>query len=206
MELFGDHGVDKTTIRQIAARAGVSPGLVIHHFGSKNGLREAVDDWIIQQAAEGKSWFRTGVMPQPATEIEQHPESVAMSRYLVQILRHDGPSAERIFDRLCEFTEQMYAEGIAAGLVREPNDRAAAVATLVAYSMGASMLGHHVARRLGGAELLEPAVFGRYAATALELFTDGFFRDRTFVDAALAAGFTPDSARKADDHTSDRDH
>ena len=35
LELFGAQGFDKTTIRQIATRAGVSPGLVIHHFGSK---------------------------------------------------------------------------------------------------------------------------------------------------------------------------
>ena len=34
-------------MRQIAAAAGVSPGLVIHHFGSKDGLREAVDAHVL---------------------------------------------------------------------------------------------------------------------------------------------------------------
>ncbi|WP_432559090.1 TetR family transcriptional regulator [Granulicoccus sp. GXG6511] len=201
LELFGEHGVDRTTVRQIAARADVSAGLVIHHFGSKDGLRQAVDDWILARANEDKGWFRTGVMPQPSDALPD-PESAAMTRYLVQVLRHDGPAAARIFDRLCEFTEEMYAQGIAAGLVREPGDRAAAVATLVAYSMGASILGRHIARHLGGDELMEPAVFPRYAEAALELFTDGFFRDRTFLNAMTATN----PARNENDQPSDRDH
>ena len=31
------------TVREIAAAAGVSAGLVMHHYGSKDGLKEAVD-------------------------------------------------------------------------------------------------------------------------------------------------------------------
>lgn len=177
LDLFGDQGVHRTTIRQVAARAGVSPGLVIHHFGSKDGLRQAVDDWIMAKARADKTWLSTGVMPQPGAKLSPDSESATMTRYLVQVLRHDGPAAEEIFDRLCSFTEEMYDQGIAAGMVREPSDRAAAVASLVAYAMGASILSRHVARHLGGTELMDPAVFSRYAAAALELFTDGFFSD-----------------------------
>jgi AcrR family transcriptional regulator len=35
---FGEHGVEATTIRQIAKRAGIDPSLVIQHYGSKNRL------------------------------------------------------------------------------------------------------------------------------------------------------------------------
>src|SRR5690606_20135242 len=34
---FAAHGFTKSTVRAIAESAGVSPGLVIHHFGSKDG-------------------------------------------------------------------------------------------------------------------------------------------------------------------------
>lgn len=37
---FTESGFAKATIRDIARTAGVSPGLVRHHFGSKEGLRE----------------------------------------------------------------------------------------------------------------------------------------------------------------------
>ncbi len=36
---FAEYGFDRATVRGIAGAAGVSPGLVRHHFGSKNGLR-----------------------------------------------------------------------------------------------------------------------------------------------------------------------
>jgi AcrR family transcriptional regulator len=36
--LFADHGFDGTSVRQIAAGAGVSLGMIRHYFGSKEGL------------------------------------------------------------------------------------------------------------------------------------------------------------------------
>ena len=35
---FGEHGLEGSTIRAIAHRAGVDPSLVIQHYGSKNDL------------------------------------------------------------------------------------------------------------------------------------------------------------------------
>ena len=53
--LFGAHGIRATTIRSVAQAAGVSPGLVIHHFGSKEGLREACDDKVMEQLSEAEA-------------------------------------------------------------------------------------------------------------------------------------------------------
>lgn len=38
VEEMAAHGYDGTTVRDIAARVGGSPGLIYHHFGSKHGL------------------------------------------------------------------------------------------------------------------------------------------------------------------------
>ena len=38
IECYAFHG-DDCTARMVAEKAGVSPGLVIHHFGSMEGLR-----------------------------------------------------------------------------------------------------------------------------------------------------------------------
>ena len=43
LALFAESGFDGTTVRAIANAAGVSPGLVIHHFGSKANLQKAVN-------------------------------------------------------------------------------------------------------------------------------------------------------------------
>ena len=43
LRLFADRGPDAVTVREIATQAGVSPALIVHHFGSKDGLRAEVD-------------------------------------------------------------------------------------------------------------------------------------------------------------------
>jgi AcrR family transcriptional regulator len=53
---FGDRGLEGTTVRAIAQRAGVDPSLVIQHYGSKNDLfaiavqlhHESADDNIVE--------------------------------------------------------------------------------------------------------------------------------------------------------------
>lgn len=48
LALFAERGPDAVTMRQIAAAAGVSPGLIVHHFGSKETLREVVDRHVVE--------------------------------------------------------------------------------------------------------------------------------------------------------------
>jgi AcrR family transcriptional regulator len=53
---FGEHGLEGTTVRAIAQRAGVDPSLVIQHYGSKNDLfaiaahlhRESTDENVAE--------------------------------------------------------------------------------------------------------------------------------------------------------------
>lgn len=61
-EEFAAHGYDKTTIRAIAARAGVDPSLVIQHHGSKTAL------------------FRSAVQLEPGTAADSHLDDVISSR------------------------------------------------------------------------------------------------------------------------------
>ncbi|WP_308210971.1 helix-turn-helix domain-containing protein [Nonomuraea thailandensis] len=47
MALFAEQGVKATTIRGVAEAAKVSPGLVQHHFGTKEALRLACDEYVL---------------------------------------------------------------------------------------------------------------------------------------------------------------
>ena len=44
-ELFAETGFERTTIRAVAARAGIDPALVMQHYGSKEGLFAAAARW-----------------------------------------------------------------------------------------------------------------------------------------------------------------
>ena len=50
--LFGEHGYDRTSIRDIAAAVGMLPGSVYYHFPSKEALLEAVYTAAIDRATE----------------------------------------------------------------------------------------------------------------------------------------------------------
>ena len=46
--LFANKGAASTTIREVASAAGVTHGLVVHHFTNKEGLRRAVRRHVIE--------------------------------------------------------------------------------------------------------------------------------------------------------------
>lgn len=186
VELFGEQGFPHTTIRQIAERAGVSAPLVMHHFGSKDKLREACDDWAMEALSQETAFLSLGSMPTMDTYIEQHPEYRTLMAYLVSGLRAGGPTADRIFDRLMETSTEMVDQAVEAGVMRLPDDREAAVAYLVASSCGVMLLGSQFSRHLGGTALTDPRVVHRYSAATTELLTHGVFTAE-YRDALLAS-------------------
>ena len=46
--LFAENGVSGTNVRSIAARAGVNVALINYHFGNKDGLVNAVIDFVLE--------------------------------------------------------------------------------------------------------------------------------------------------------------
>lgn len=174
LALFGEQGYDATTIRQIAQRAGVSLGLVNHHFGSKEGLRDACNEWIMAFIASEKGLVAAGgSLPELGRYLSEHPEFGPILGYLTRELAAGGPVADHLFDELVRVTREVCDAGIASGTIRPTTDEPARAALLVAYSIGALLAAAPLARHLGGTDLLEPDVYRRYTASSFELFTHG---------------------------------
>jgi len=51
LDLYAKHGEDRISLRAIASEAGVAVGLVQHHFKTKAGLRNAVDQLVVDYFA-----------------------------------------------------------------------------------------------------------------------------------------------------------
>ena len=51
LDLFAQYGEDRVSMRAIAAEAGVTLGLVQHHFKTKAGVRHAVDQLVVDYFA-----------------------------------------------------------------------------------------------------------------------------------------------------------
>ncbi|MFV0451798.1 MAG: TetR family transcriptional regulator [Propioniciclava sp.] len=197
---FGDHGIRATTIRAIAQEAGVSPGLVMHHFGSKEGLREACDAQVTEvlTIAENDALAASG-QTNPMAQLRAH---AAVLNYLNASLVEGGHGADRLFGQLCDLTATLLTSGQMP--IKPSADRDATVATVVAFSCGAAILGTQLAHRLGGERLTDPQVYLRYAVAAVEVLTDGLLADDTWLTimrqaAALIAD--PDPPRQPDPTT-----
>ncbi len=51
LDLYAERGEDRVSMRAVAAAAGVAVGLVQHHFKTKDGLRVAVEQLVVDYYA-----------------------------------------------------------------------------------------------------------------------------------------------------------
>lgn len=174
IELFAAQGFAHTTVRSIAERAGVSAALILHHYGSKDGLRAACDAYLLDFLRDEKTKaFTTGSAPTTKAYLRDHPETRPLFDYMTRVLAEGGPTAEAMFDRMVADVRGYLAAGEAAGTVRPSVDEEARAVVHTAVGVSLLLLGPQVARHLGGDQLLDEGVVERYAAVTYELYAHG---------------------------------
>ncbi|WP_067817173.1 TetR/AcrR family transcriptional regulator [Nocardia inohanensis] len=184
---FGEQGFG-VGVRAIATAAGVSPGLVIHHFGSKEGLRQACDDWVREVVRKAKTEYITS--PAPGNLMQQLAEIEDFAPYMAYILRSfqsGGPLMKVFFEHMVEDVEVYLTAGIAAGTLRPTRDLKA-LARYIATTNGGGMvmfLQVYAAEHPGPMDyrkaLREYA--DRMMLPALEIYTNGLLADSSALDA-----------------------
>jgi AcrR family transcriptional regulator len=187
IEQWGEHGFN-VGLRSIAESAGVSAALVIHHFGSKEGLRRACDDYIAEEIRSGKSasmqasdpaeWFRQ------MAEMESYAPMMA---YLVRSMQSASDLAKMLWRRMIDNAEEYLEEGVQNGLLKPSRDPRARAKFLGLTGGGGFFLyiqmhptptDLRAVLRDYGEEMVLPA---------LELYTEGLMTDSTMYDAFLEA-------------------
>ncbi len=146
LRLFGEHGMGTTTIRDIAAAAGVSGGLVRHHFGSKEGLRDACDAYALDQLMRLKEQAVVeGRLGAPGFLAGAQPTMLLFYRYLARSMLDGSAAATTMFDEMVDLGEKWLTEHH-PGLT---GDRRAYSALLVAMELGALSMNEQLSRALG---------------------------------------------------------
>jgi AcrR family transcriptional regulator len=160
---FSARGIAGATIRGIAERAGVSPALVQHHFGTKDGLRAACDAFVLDYMRAGvDEGIARDRIADPAFIAATHRSAPPVLGYLARALVDGSPAAATVFDELVAITEQ-YLEGIPA-----ETDAHTRAVVLTAMRLGLTVLRDHVTRALG-TELHSPAGSARVGRATLDL-------------------------------------
>ncbi|BBY62581.1 TetR family transcriptional regulator [Mycolicibacterium helvum] len=188
IEQFGAHGFN-VGVRAIAQAAGVSPGLVIHHFGSKDGLRQACDDYIAEEIRSEKSETIRSTDPATWLAAAAEIESFApMMAYLVRSMQSGGELARNLWRTMFANVESYLDEGVQAGTVKPSRDPAAR-ARYLGMTGGGSFL---LYLQLHDTPTDLRAALHDYAndmmLPALELYTEGLLTDSTMFDSFAAHG------------------
>ena len=158
MALFAERGYDGVTIRDIAADAKVSIGLIKHHFGSKDGLRDAVDAYFLarfeQFYAAAESGEASPTLETIAATVEQWISDFdrdwpAFSRYFRRALLEESEWGAALFRRYFEIVRSALDRADAHGVVRADVDRLWLPFLVIFLQTGTLMLEPYITRMLG---------------------------------------------------------
>jgi AcrR family transcriptional regulator len=193
LRLFAVHGPDAVTVRQIAAAARVSPGLVMHHFGSKNGLREAVDQHVLatfeamvgeMTAPDGPDLFDPAATGSMTELMAAHlPPDSPVPAYLRRLLLSETAAGQVLFRRLFDISQATLAALVRAGFAAPGQDPAVRAALLLANDLAVLLLRDRLTDVLGVDPLSRPGM-ARWAGEMLTIYGAGL----------LAPGQTPGNA------------
>lgn|GEM_PF-130598 len=178
---FAENGISKTTVRKVAARAGVSPGLVIHHFGSMENLRAACDESVVRAIREVKE---NAMSAGPGLDVFGllHDASIgSAARYLARVLSSGSPTVDGLVDDLVADAEAYFDRGVETGMLRPSDDPRGRAVVLVLWSLGGLVL-HDQFDRLIGVDLTDPDVgtspnIAAYMGPVYEILGTGIFTE-----------------------------
>ena len=187
MRLFAERGFDATSIRDVAAEAGVSSSLVVHHFKTKAQLKEATDARLIASLTA-----MLGEVPTDAgADFSETARSMAellrgepeLMRYLRRMLIDGGPAASGLFHGLVEATVTELGAQEAAGTVRPSADARTRAVFLIVNDLGAIILRDLVEQAIG-ADPFSTAGMTQWGAVVMEVYTGGIYASGSSREAA----------------------
>lgn len=184
---FPTDGFGGTTIRAVAADAGVSPGLVVHHFGSKDGLREACDHHVVSRFREIKlAAMEKDNVFDPGFAAGTFLVAQPLLRYFGWALSRNHPAAGDLFDEMVREGVEITRVAVEKGMVRDSPDLERRTAVQMALNLGMLVMHAHLERNLG-IDLLSAEGIAELSPTLFEIF-GGMFTTEVRVQIEEAYG------------------
>lgn len=185
LRMFAERGHDAVTVREIATGAGVSPGLVVHHFGSKDGLRAAVDAHAAESLdavfAEfgGEDLAQMLASGEPTTSVAEafaraFPPGSPLPAYLRRLLLTNDPAGAALFGRWYAVTRRLVDAMVELGVAAPSEDPAVRAAFLLVNDLAVILLRNQIATAIGD-DPLTPAGLDRWTRNATAVYARGAF-------------------------------
>lgn len=191
------------TLRSIAGDAGVSAALILHHFGSRDGLRRACTAHVHEEVLRAKSSVLrpggagTALLAELAA-VEQYTPLVG---YVLRSVQSGDASSNELVEGMVQDTLAYLAEGERLGTVSPSRFPEARARMLVHWSLGSALLNLPTPEGQLDLESL-PTTLRAYTeeimGPGLELFTEPLMTDRTLLDAYLSTRDEPPTPHEED--------
>ncbi|GAA4875273.1 hypothetical protein GCM10025788_12530 [Serinicoccus chungangensis] len=164
LRLFAEEGFDAVTVRRIAAAAEVSPALVLHHYGSKEGLRAACDEHILALTEElmptpeepaataspsAAAAFDASAEAKFGSFAEVFPDDSPVLPYLRRMLLTDDERAREVLRGWHRMTVDLLTMWRDAGVLDPGPDPEVRAALLLAMDLGGVLLRDPLTELLG---------------------------------------------------------
>nr|WP_090340447.1 TetR/AcrR family transcriptional regulator [Mycolicibacterium malmesburyense] len=183
LKCFAARGTSATSLRAVAAEAGVSLGLVQHHFDTKANLIKAVDDHVLgvmnaaltQHIPEPPADTITDVGDRVTALVAAEPDVVA---YAVHALINGSPLGRQVFDSLAAIGAERWKARQELGLTRPGLDPIWGALNPLILGLGTWILRDHIERHLPEA-FDSPAQLQRWEDAVNALLRNGQMRDQS---------------------------
>jgi AcrR family transcriptional regulator len=180
LKTFAARGTEATSLRMIAAAAGVSLGLVQHHFGTKANLIQAVDDHVTTVLTASLAAPASSRADDPVADIADRVVSLLTEHadlvdYLCRALVDATPTGTRVFDTLVGVAGGHWAELQEQGLAKPDLDPIWMTLNPLVLVLGMFILRTQLGRHLPEA-LTAPAQVQRWRNATEAIIADGQLR------------------------------
>jgi TetR/AcrR family transcriptional regulator, regulator of cefoperazone and chloramphenicol sensitivity len=183
LERFAANGVAATSLRSVAQAAEVSPALVVHHFGSKEGLCRAVDQTVVKRVELALS--KVPVDGSGNGLIEERGDVIVtllrsqpvLCDYIGRALAENTDASAALFHRLFESASRDRAL-VEAGAIRAESDPFWRTIQQMLLVVGPLMMRRLIERELGGS-LLGKDNFERWMLANTDLLQHGLYTGAT---------------------------
>ncbi|MFK5634982.1 MULTISPECIES: TetR/AcrR family transcriptional regulator [unclassified Ornithinimicrobium] len=187
LAVFGGHGYAAGSLRAIAQLASVSPALVLHHYGSKDGLRAACDARVLSYTDTKGQMLLSGSLPSAAALRDRHPEVDDALAYVVRAVTDGGPTSKDWYERWQSASADLLRELQKNGRVRADIDVEATAALLASFGFGVLGTQRLLSAHLGGDDLMADPAAAAYQRLSMTIFTGGLFTSEITVGDDLPA-------------------
>ena len=174
---FARDGIAATSLRAIAKEAGVSPALVVHHFGSREKL---IEDCIIKAlglwVSEKQEFLDVSLSTALAKWQGAIAEHGAKLQFFRQVLIAGGEPANILFSRMVKESEMMIQAQIDKGQMRKAENIPDLALLMTLHGLAPLIMQDQVNNHLGG-NFLEPELGSRLTGASLEIYRRGIYKN-----------------------------